>query len=80
MEFRFHRREATATTNADACATSLRPAAKPRGVFGVQWGPHSPNDLTDADFKNYAGGNYLPKTGGALVNAGTNELYASYAI
>ena len=46
----------------------------------ISGGTDNITTLTDADFKNYAGGNYLPKTGGALVNAGTNELYASYAI
>ena len=35
--------------------------------------------LTDADFKDYAGGNYAPKSGGVLVDAGSNELYALYA-
>ena len=36
-------------------------------------------NLTVEAFKNYAGGNYTPKSGGVLVDAGSNELYASYA-
>ena len=36
-------------------------------------------DLTDAAFKNYANGDFRPKGGGALCNAGTNELYSAYA-
>ena len=37
-------------------------------------------DLTEAAFKNYANGDYRPKRGGALFNAGDNALYSSYAI
>ena len=37
-------------------------------------------NLTDADFKNVANGNYRPKSVGALVNAGDNDRYSSYAI
>jgi hypothetical protein len=36
-------------------------------------------NLTDAAFKNFAGGDYRPKRGGALINAGDNTLYSSYA-
>lgn len=36
-------------------------------------------NLTDAAFKNFAGGDYRPKRGGALFNAGDNTLYSSYA-
>ena len=36
-------------------------------------------DLTDAAFKNFAGGDYRPKRGGALFNAGDNDRYSSYA-
>ena len=37
-------------------------------------------DLTDAAFKNVARGDYHPKSVGALVNAGDNDRYSSYAI
>ena len=37
-------------------------------------------DLTDASFKKVANGDYRPKSGGALFNAGDNGLYSSYAI
>ena len=36
--------------------------------------------LTDEDFKNYARGKYAPKPDSALVNAGSSERYAAYAI
>ena len=36
-------------------------------------------DLTDAAFRDAANGNYRPKRGGALFNAGDNALYSSYA-
>ena len=36
-------------------------------------------NLTDAAFKNFAGGDYRPKRGGALINAGDNTLYSTYA-
>ena len=36
-------------------------------------------NLTDAAFKDAANGNYRPKRGGALINAGDNTLYSSYA-
>ena len=36
-------------------------------------------NLTDDAFKNFAGGDYRPKRGGALINAGDNTLYSSYA-
>ena len=35
--------------------------------------------LTGADFKDVANGNYRPNMGGKLFNAGTNDLYSSYA-
>ena len=36
-------------------------------------------NLTDAAFKNFAGGDYRPKRGGALINAGDNTLYSTYS-
>ena len=36
-------------------------------------------NLTDDAFMNLAGGDYRPKRGGALFNAGDNTLYSSYA-
>jgi hypothetical protein len=36
-------------------------------------------DLTDAAFRDAANGDYRPKRGGALINAGDNTLYSSYA-
>jgi len=36
-------------------------------------------NLTDAAFKDFANGDYRPKSDGALFNAGSNELYSAYA-
>ncbi len=36
-------------------------------------------DLTDADFKSAANGNYRPKSGSALFDAGDNERYSANA-